>query len=142
MDELLLIGDVAQACGVSVDTIRHYEAKEVIPPAMRGANGYRRYPRTVLERVQVVRRALAIGFTLDELARLFRRRAAGRPPCADVRAMAAEKLEALDVRIAEMIALRDDLAAIVADWERRLESSDGRPAHLLDTLGRALGERR
>jgi DNA-binding transcriptional MerR regulator len=134
MDETLMIGEVARASGVSVDTIRHYEAAGVIPPATRERNGYRRFPPSALQRVKVVRRALAIGFTIEELARLFRQRAAGRPPCGEVRAMAARKLEALDERIAELTALRGELAAILGDWDQRLETGNGQPAYLLDAL--------
>lgn len=131
---MLLIGEVARACGVSVDTIRHYEAAGAIPPATREANGYRRYPRSVLQQVQIVRRAISIGFTIDEIARLRKERASGRPPCRKVRAMAGEKLAALDQRIVEMIALRDDLAAVLTEWDERLQTSEGQPAHLLDAL--------
>jgi DNA-binding transcriptional MerR regulator len=85
--------------------------------------------------VRVVRRAVALGFTLAELARLLRQRDAGRPPCRDVQSLAASKLADLDQRIAEMHALRDALAEIVASWDAKLAAvTDGRPAYLLDSL--------
>ena len=135
MTESLLIGDVARACGVSADTIRHYERRGAIPPAVRGPNRYRHYAETTVERVKMVRRAIAIGFTIDELARLFRKRAAGKPPCREVRAMAERKLADLDARIAEMNALRETLAATVLDWDARLErAGEGEAALLLESL--------
>ena len=53
------IGKLAAACGVSPDTLRHYERKGVLKAA-RSANGYRQYPEEAFVRVQLVRRALAM----------------------------------------------------------------------------------
>ena len=134
------IGDVARACGVSTDTIRWYEKQGVLAPVHRERNGYRVYDAETIERVRVVRRAIAVGFSIEELARIFRQRAAGGPPCREVRAMAARKLEELDARIAELTGLRAQLAATVDDWDARLSrTAEGEPARLIESLGRAQG---
>ncbi|HSP15245.1 MAG TPA: heavy metal-responsive transcriptional regulator [Thermoanaerobaculia bacterium] len=131
----LRIGEVAKACGVSVDTIRHYERLRVIPEAHRDANGYRRYPQTAIAGVLMVRRALRIGFTLDELARIFKKRAAGQTPCGEVRALAVKKLDELEERIREMVAVREALASTIESWKQRLEATPaGELAHLLESL--------
>lgn len=123
-------------CGVSPDTIRHYERVGVIPRAARGANGYRVFPREVVERVKLVRRAIAIGFSLEEIARILRQRASGAAPCRNVRAMAGNKLTELDRRIAEMTAMRDELQNIIDEWDARLASTpEGQPARLLEQPG-------
>ena len=85
-------GELAKAAGVSRDTLRHYERKGIMQKPRRSANNYREYPQEALVRVQVVRRALAVGFTLDELSRIFRKRDAGEIPCRHVRDLAALKL--------------------------------------------------
>lgn len=134
-DEHLMTGDVARRCAVSADTIRHYERVGVIPRAVRGANGYRLYPREVIDRVLLVRRAVAIGFSLEELARILRQRDSGAAPCRGVRALAGEKLAELDARIAEMTAMRDGLLRIIEEWDQRLDATrDGEPARLLESL--------
>ena len=61
----LRAGEVATLSGVSTDTLRHYERKKVLQKPRRGANGYRLYPAETPERVKLVQRALAVGFTLD-----------------------------------------------------------------------------
>ena len=124
-------GEIAEACGVSADTIRYYEKHGAIASA-REANGYRCYPPETVRRVTVIRRALAIGFSLDDIVDFFRARSAGQPPCRKVRAGGEARLAELDARIAEMIALRDRLAEILRDWDLRLQS--GEPAHLLESL--------
>ena len=132
---LLLIGEVASRTGVSVDTVRHYERKGLLQGVSRDGSGYRRYPADIVGRIQVIRRALAIGFTLDELSRIFRQRAAGQPPCGQVRDLAVRKLAELDERIAAMISLRAALAETVDGWEQRLQTTpEGGFAHLLETL--------
>lgn len=60
--------------------MRHYERKGVLAVPRRSRNGYREYPAEALERVRLVRRALAVGFTLDALARILKERARGRAP--------------------------------------------------------------
>src|ERR1043165_8694112 len=85
-------GELAQLAGVSRDTLRHYERKGVLPRPLRGHNAYRRYPAEALQRVQLVRRALSVGFTLDELAKVLKVRDDGGAPCEEVRSLAAQKL--------------------------------------------------
>src|SRR5947208_1129910 len=104
-------GELARASGVSTDTLRHYEHKGVLPKPRRSANGYREYPPDALARVLLVRRALAYGFTLDELARVLRARERGAAPCREVRALAAAKLSDVEARLRELTALRDELRA-------------------------------
>jgi len=136
MDRMTMrIGDMARACGVSTDTIRWYEKQGVLGAVQRERNGYRVYDAETIERVRVVRRALAVGFSIKELARIFRQRAAGRPPCREVRAMAARKLEELDVRIAELLELRAQLAAMADDWDARLSrTAEGEPERLIESI--------
>jgi DNA-binding transcriptional MerR regulator len=134
-ENLMFIGELASAAGISCDTVRHYERKGVIARPKRGANGYRLYPAETLERVQTVRRALAIGFTLDELARLFRERDKGNPPCRAARELAAAKLADLERHLQEMLVLRQTLRAIAKNWDARLsETANGNPALLLETI--------
>ncbi len=133
----LLIGDVAGLAEVSVDTVRHYERKGLLGTVARGGNGYRRYSPEVVERVRLVRRALRIGFTLDELARIFRQRASGKPPCADVLALAKRKAGELDEQIAALMEMRAALGETLEAWEARLRATPpGQFAGLLDSLGK------
>lgn len=135
MKDEILSGELARLCGVSPDTIRHYERVGVLPGAVRGANGYRLFPRESVARVLLVRRALAIGFSLEEMARILRQRDAGTPPCRNVRAMAEEKLAELDRRIAETVAMREELAAILEQWDTKLAATpQGQAAFLLQSL--------
>ena len=130
-------GELARLAGVSRDTLRHYERKGVLPSPRRLRNGYRCYPAETLERVQLVRRALTVGFTLDELARFLKARNRGEAPCHEVRALAAKKLSEVESRLSELQMLRDELRTTLKDWDQRLSRhGSGQRAGLLEALGR------
>ena len=133
--ELLRVGDVASRAGVSVDTVRHYERKGVLQNVSRDQSGYRRYPEDAVRRILVIRKAISLGFSLDELADIFRERASGKAPCARVRELAGRKLVELDERIAALTALRSAVAETIAGWDDRLRNTEnGAFAHLLETI--------
>ncbi|MBV9960016.1 MAG: MerR family DNA-binding protein [Acidobacteria bacterium] len=120
---------------MSPDTLRHYERKGVLARPRRAANGYREYPMEALERVELIRRALSVGFTLDELARFLSVRDAGGAPCQDVRELAAAKLSDVQARLRDLKLLRDELSGTLRDWDARLsEVAPGGRARLLENL--------
>ena len=126
---------LAEAAGVSTDTLRHYERKGVLLPPPRSANGYRRYPVSALERVRLIRSSLAIGFTLDELARILSERDKGGSPCREVHGLAVKKLAELEEQIRSLTDFRKRLRLVVEDWNDRVSRTrSGAQARLLDSL--------
>jgi DNA-binding transcriptional MerR regulator len=132
-----LIGprDLAAATGVSTDTLRHYERLGLLPETARTRAGYRRYPPSAIERVRLIQRALIVGFSLKDLAAVLRHRESGDAPCRRVRALVGERLDGLERRIEDLIALRDEMRALLQDWDDRLAATPpGQRARLLDML--------
>jgi MerR family mercuric resistance operon transcriptional regulator len=128
-------GQLADKAGVSVDTLRHYERRGLLPSAKRLANGYRSYPPEALERVLLIQQAMSVGFRLDELARLLRARERGHPPCREVRALAESKLEEVEEHLKILARFRAALRATLRDWDARLRNRNGdEPARLLEAL--------
>lgn len=126
---------LARLAGVSPDTLRHYERMGLLPTATRSANGYREYPPEACTRVRLVRRALGLGFTLDELARIVNVRDRGGAPCSAVRALAAEKLSLLEARLAEIQSACDRLRMVLDHWDSLLARTPrGARAALLEAL--------
>jgi DNA-binding transcriptional MerR regulator len=131
----LTSGELAGLAGVSRDTLRHYERKGVLPRPLRSHNAYRQYPPEALQRVQLVRRALSVGFTLDELAKVLKVRDAGGAPCEAVRRLAAQKLLNVQDQLRELTRLRDDLQETIKEWDTRLaRRAGGKRANLLESL--------
>lgn len=126
---------LARLAGVSADTLRHYERKGLLPKATRSPNGYREYPPEACARVRLVRRAVALGFTLDELAAIVRVRDEGGAPCHEVRALGARKLALLERRRAELDDACLRLRHVLERWDDLLAATPrGRRAALLDAL--------
>src|SRR5262245_27942004 len=135
-DRPLRSGELSRILGVSADTLRHYERKGLLKPR-RAPNGYREYPRHAVERVRLIRSALAIGFKLDELERILKTRDAGGAPCRHVRELAAAKLDEIETLVRELTAVRDELRGLIKDWDRRLESVEAKdPGALARNSGR------
>jgi DNA-binding transcriptional MerR regulator len=126
-------GELAKAAGVSRDALRYYERHRLLPAAQRAQNGYRCYPPQALARVRLVRAALSIGFTVDELAEIFSARDCGIAPCRQVHALAIEKAHTLQARITELTALHHALQNAIRSWSRKLKSTGpGKRAGLLE----------
>jgi DNA-binding transcriptional MerR regulator len=134
-DRELRTGEVARRAGVSADTIRLYERRGLLARPRRTAGGYRQYGPGAVERVRLVRRALALGFTREELRVVLAARDRGEAPCRAVRTLAAEKLEAVEERIDLLVQLRDQIRRVLKDWDGRLAQTPlGHPAGLLHAL--------
>ena len=102
----LTIGAIARAVGCATSAIRYYEEIGLLPPPAR-VNGRRRYEASVAQRLRVIERAQAAGFTLGEIRELFFGFAAGTPPAARWEALARRKLAELDAQAARIHAMQD-----------------------------------
>ena len=106
------IGQLARTAGVAIATVRYYERVGLLAPAGRLASGYRRYGDADLKRLRFIRRAKALGFSLEDIAELLS--LGERSDVASIRAVAARKQAQIDARIAELERVRDGLRTLVA----------------------------
>jgi DNA-binding transcriptional MerR regulator len=131
----LRIGELARTIGVSRDTIRYYERRGLLTGVVRGSNGYRLYPAAAVARVHLIRRAMDIGFSVEDLGEILGERDRGGVPCRRVRALAQDKLEALDAQLARLTTLRNELDRILRAWDAQLDATPpNQRARLLDML--------
>jgi DNA-binding transcriptional MerR regulator len=129
---------LAKLVGISTDTLRLYERKGLLRSPMRTANGYRCYSPDCVARLRLIRAALSIGFTLDELAKILKIRDAGGAPCHKVRDLAISKLAGLEQHIRQLALLRDQLRNLLKSWDRLLEETpQHQRAGLLEMLAAA-----
>jgi MerR family transcriptional regulator, copper efflux regulator len=104
------IGELAEATGISRDTLRYYEKRGLLA-ARRGSNGYRDYPAEAADLLRYIRTAQALGFTLQEIeADLPLLSAPAGDSAAALRAALQAKLAEIDRRIDGLQALRGALA--------------------------------
>jgi DNA-binding transcriptional MerR regulator len=115
----LLIGDVAKRTGVTAPTIRYYEGIGLLPSPARSGAGYRRYSDGTIEELRFIRKAQALGFSLDEVAEILQLSRSGKAPCSHVLSLAHQHLAAVDERIRQLRAFRRQLATDVAKWNKQ-----------------------
>lgn len=110
--QTLTIGKLAKHSGVGIDTVRFYEREGLLPKAARTHSGYRLYTFNDVDRLRFIRRAKALGFSLEEIAELLSLNAA-KGSRASVKKLAQQRLAGLDRKLAELTAIRDALAVLV-----------------------------
>ena len=106
------IGQLAKRAGVTIDTVRYYERNQLLVPAGRLASGYRRYGETELKRLRFIRRAKALGFSLEEIRALLS--LSDERNVTKIKRSAEAKLNDIDRRIAELERIGDGLRKLVA----------------------------
>jgi DNA-binding transcriptional MerR regulator len=134
--KLMTIGQIAEQCSISRDTIRYYEKCGLLPRAPRTSSGYRLYSEETVRRIRVIQNGIQFGFSLKELAGFLSSRDRGIPPCQSVRAAGEQLVQSIEKQIAELSAARDSMRATLADWDARLtRAPKGSPAGLLANMG-------
>lgn len=142
MGGLLKIGEVARRAGVTAKAIRFYEAKRVLPPPARGANGYRLYGDEAVEMLAFVKRATGLGLTLAEIKEIIAIRQGGRPPCAHVHRLLRDKLVELDRKLGDLVEMRRRIRQSLAAWRRAPSGRAVVCPHIEASPGRGRARRR
>ena len=111
----LTIGDVADAAGVGIETIRYYERRGLVAQPGKAAGAYRRYGGGHVHRIRFIKRAQALGFSLEEIETLL-----ALEDGADrrsIRRIAAARLEDTRRRIADLRRIEGVLAHLLHECE-------------------------
>ncbi len=108
------IGNLAEATGTPVETIRFYEREGLIPSAQRSDNNYRMYTAAHAERLAFIRHCRNLDMALDEIRSLLRLRDAPPEDCGEVNHLLDEHIGHVAKRIRELRALEKDLKALRA----------------------------
>lgn len=116
------IGTAARECGLPTKTVRYYADIGLVRPQGRGENGYRAYGHGEVQRLRFVRRARAFGFSVEECRELLGLYADRNRASADVKELTLQRIERIEAQMAELKALRDDLARLADACK-----GDGRP---------------
>ena len=112
-ESLLKVGELAARAGVGVQTLHYYERLGLLPQPNRSGANYRLYPPAALRQVQFIKKAQALGFTLEEIKEILGLRERGRAPCRCVADMAQKHLRKLNAQIATLQKFQKSLATVV-----------------------------
>lgn len=112
------IGELARATATKVETVRFYEKSGLLPAPGRTAGNYRAYGASHLARLSFIRRARDLGFSLDQVRALLNLSDDRARPCGAVDEIASAQLAAVDRKIADLTALRRELASLLDQCSR------------------------
>jgi len=112
------IGELSRAAGVSVDTVRYYEHRGLIPKVARTGSGYRTYSAYDVRRLKFIVHAKELGFTLDEIGRLLSLRSDGSD-CGGVKALAEAKASEVEERIKKMSRMKSVLLELARQCDEK-----------------------
>ncbi len=113
MKEYLTVGKVARQAGVNLQTVLYYERRRLLAPARRSDSGYRLYAPETVRVIRFIKNAQALGFTLDEVAKLLRLRVNQRSQCEPVKRQARARLEMVQEKIAGLRAMERTLRRLL-----------------------------
>lgn len=128
----MTIGTLAERAGVNVETVRYYQRIGLLSTPPRAYGSIRRYSAPDLRRLQFIKRAQQLGFSLGEVAHLLE--LGDSRHCAETRDLAREKLAAIESKIADLSAIREVLEGLVSACGRR---SGARGCPIIESLERA-----
>jgi MerR family mercuric resistance operon transcriptional regulator len=116
MTQTLTIGKLATAAGVHVETIRYYQRCGLLAEPPKPLGGQRHYPAAAVERLQFIKRAQALGFTLAEISDLLS--LDGTSDCQQASALARHKLALVRQKMADLAAIRCVLESLISQCEQ------------------------
>ena len=120
----MTIGQAADRANVNVQTIRYYERRGLLPPARRSASGYRQYSDHNVQRIRFIKRAQALGFSLEDISQLLALRVDPSTNCEEVLQRAEAKLRDMDERIEALRHMRRSLESLARACRDRRTTSD------------------
>ena len=114
----MLIGELARRTNTKVETIRFYEREGLLPAPERTSGNYRMYGEAHLKLLSFIRRARALGFSIDQVTALLELADCRDMSCEAVEAMAQEHLANIEAKIADLSALRRALSDLIGQCRR------------------------
>jgi len=112
---MLTRGELAKLSGVNRETIRYYERNGLLSVPARSEGGYCLFPSTAVKRIHFIKRAQAVGFSLDEIKTMLGLQYTDDATCGDVRALAQERLADIERKIEMLTAMKQTLLDLMSD---------------------------
>ena len=114
----LSISQLARAVGEPAHVIRYYCRIGLLDPDRRSPSGYRFFSAGAVDRSRFIRRAQGLGFSLDEIAEIFRHARDGQSPCPQARQIIARRIPHVAEQLDELVALHQRMSRALERWRR------------------------
>jgi len=107
------IGQLAKTVNIDIQTLRYYEAQGLLNEPQRLKNGYRNYPSRSIQRLQFIKKAKLVGFTLKEIKDLLEIQITkDEHTCQEVKNFTQIKLNEINKKIDELNNIKTALQRI------------------------------
>lgn len=114
-------GQLAQRAQINLETVRFYEQEGLLAPASRTASGYRKFEESAVDRLEFVRRAKALGFSLGEIRDLLIIQSEHADACVEVRGLLQAKLATIREKMIELQKLEGQLSSALRKCNQALK---------------------
>ncbi len=112
----LQVKEMARHCNVPPDTIRHYTRIGLLNPTRDPINGYRQFSMSDTKRLNFIRRAKNLGFSLNDIKHIFAECQKGKSPCPMVRDLIEHRIRANRARLERLMELQIHMEQALAEW--------------------------
>jgi Hg(II)-responsive transcriptional regulator len=110
----LTTGQVAKHAGVGVETLRFYEREGLIEEPPRRESGYRQYSQDVVKRIQFIKRAQELGFSLKEIGELLALRVDPGTSCEEVKRRTEAKMANVERKLEDLLRIKRALVQVTS----------------------------
>ncbi len=134
--KMLKVSDLAKAAETTPDAIRHYVRIGLLAPSRNPENGYKLFCDIDVKKVQFIRHAKELGFSLNEIRKIIDHSERGRSPCPEVREMIQRRIEKNRAKLEEMNRLQQRMDQALTTWQSMPDGEpDGRAiCHLIESM--------
>lgn len=134
---LYQVKELADICKVPPDTIRHYTRIGLLRPTRDAENGYRQYTVNDSKRLDFIRKAKSLGYSLKEIEHILAESQKGKSPCPLVRDLISQRIHVNRAKLEQLMELQICMEQALARWEKMPDGvPDGNSiCHLIETVG-------
>ena len=122
--ETFTIGKLAKMTKTSIDTIRYYEQIGLLPEAKRRNSGYRLFNDIDIKKVNFIKKAKTLGFSLKEIKELLLLKVDSITRCDEIKKRAQDKLKFVDQKIHELKHIKEALNKLISQCKKKLPTND------------------
>ncbi len=134
---MMTVSQLSRRGGVEPHVVRYYARIGLLVPARHPDNGYKLFSRADISRLQFIRQAQSLGYTLDEIGKILKESGQGKSPCHHARTILRRHIVENRRRLDELVALQARMEHALKQWEKMPDSlPDGNSVcHLIESTG-------
>jgi len=134
---LFQVKELSQRCDVPPDTIRHYTRIGLLQPARDPDNGYKLFSVNDTKRLNFIRRAKTLGFSLNEIELILIECQKGNSPCSLVRDLMEHRIKVNRARMEQLMELQIRMEQALTNWTSMSNGTPGGDCfcQLIESIG-------